>query len=539
MQEITQKSTDDFYQRRILIDEAHEPYYSASHNSIIFYYQYTLRALKDELTQMGHLVDILNQGEVLTETKLSSYDLLLIPPSVAYHYNDELYAIENWLEGGDKGLLFIFLGYTNDNMQDLLYNYGFEFTNQGYSLVDINDYEGSETEVIFDWGNIATNEITANIHTIRCRENYYIKTKPVSAFNVILTDGDNTAFYGYYDEYYEGNYYIERYARYDNLMVAYDYQTSLLKHSRIIVSGLTTLWTTYPVNEPYLDYDDEEYLYNYDNLQLAFNSINWLLNCSDLMVIDSDNDTIIDYSEINYYHSNPYSNDTDGDNLLDNVEQALHLSLINNDTDMDGLTDYDELYLYFTNPLNDDCDNDQLNDGDEILLYNTDPYVKDTDTDGIPDGYEVMNFMQPTNSSDASEDFDSDGVTNLEEYIHQSNIYSSDTDNDLIPDYDEIYLYNTKAYSNDTDWDLLSDYEELAIYGTDPRDQDTDDDYYNDYYEVSVLGSDPLDPNDPTPQTTLVPITHSTISISIEFLWIVLPLIFISVIINLIRRKYH
>jgi|AntRauTorckE6833_2_1112554.scaffolds.fasta_scaffold00189_16 lipoprotein-anchoring transpeptidase ErfK/SrfK len=89
--------------------------------------------------------------------------------------------------------------------------------------------------------------------------------------------------------------------------------------------------------------------------------------------IDSDNDGISDYDEINVYYTNPYSKDTDGDGYTDweelNAGYSPHnpeqVSLKDNDQDEDGLSDYWEL-RFKTNLLVADSDGDGYSDGVEI-----------------------------------------------------------------------------------------------------------------------------------------------------------------------------
>lgn len=91
------------------------------------------------------------------------------------------------------------------------------------------------------------------------------------------------------------------------------------------------------------------------------------------------------------------------------------------DRDGDGLSDYDEVTVYFTDPLNpdtdgggiwdgveistgtnpndrhdDDSDRDGLVNADETPVYRTDPAMPDTDGDGVLDGQEILRGTDPT-----------------------------------------------------------------------------------------------------------------------------------------------
>lgn len=86
------------------------------------------------------------------------------------------------------------------------------------------------------------------------------------------------------------------------------------------------------------------------------------------------------------------------------------------DRDGDGMPDYWEL-IYFGNLDRDgkgDYDSDGLTDREEYF-HNTDPTNPDTSGDGIPDGWLVFNQLHPL-MDNAADDQDGDGFTNLEEY---------------------------------------------------------------------------------------------------------------------------
>lgn len=50
------------------------------------------------------------------------------------------------------------------------------------------------------------------------------------------------------------------------------------------------------------------------------------------------------------------------------------------------------------------------------LGIEADPFSTYSDTDGMPDGWEVIHGLNPHDPSDAGEDLDGDGFTNLDEY---------------------------------------------------------------------------------------------------------------------------
>lgn len=99
---------------------------------------------------------------------------------------------------------------------------------------------------------------------------------------------------------------------------------------------------------------------------------------------DSDGDGLSDYLELNWLNYNPLDKDSDGNGIFDGDE----------DFDKDGLTNLEEVH-YGTDPFLMDTDNDQLSDYEEIMVYHTDPLNPDTDGDGVIDGVEVSIGSDP------------------------------------------------------------------------------------------------------------------------------------------------
>lgn len=80
-----------------------------------------------------------------------------------------------------------------------------------------------------------------------------------------------------------------------------------------------------------------------------------------------------------------------------------------------------------------------------MFVTRTDPTLIYTDENGITDG---------------DEDFDEDGLTNLQEYELGTEPYNDDTDGDGLNDGEEINTYNTDPLKKDTDDDGLEDSDE-------------------------------------------------------------------------------
>lgn len=122
-----------------------------------------------------------------------------------------------------------------------------------------------------------------------------------------------------------------------------------------------------------------------------------------------------------------------------------------------------------------DTDNDGINDYDEIFVLSTDPTMRDTDGNGV---------------LDSKEDFDADGINNIDELNAKTNPLSADTDDDGLKDNEE------------------------SQYGTDPTLSDTDNDGANDGKEVS-LNTNPLVYDDSFIVSTVAS-SEDTVKVSVD-----------------------
>ncbi|MEM9557540.1 MAG: carboxypeptidase regulatory-like domain-containing protein [Acidobacteriota bacterium] len=113
----------------------------------------------------------------------------------------------------------------------------------------------------------------------------------------------------------------------------------------------------------------------------------------------------------------------------------------------------------------------------------------DADGDGLPDAYEAANGLNPNDPSDAGQDPDADGLSNLEEFQRGTRVDRADSDGDGIGDGDEVVIWETDPLNPDSDDDGLLDGDEV-FRGLDPLNPDSDGDGLLDGREVD-LGLDP------------------------------------------------
>ncbi len=244
---------------------------------------------------------------------------------------------------------------------------------------------------------------------------------------------------------------------------------------------------------------------------------------------DSDLDAVADYSETNIWGTDPNSDDTDADGLLDGPEIAYWLergisplsdfdndtfcNLLDIDSDDDTIIDGDEVNVYGSDPINLDSDNDFIPDEEEVIIGNdgfiTHPAKADTDGDDVIDGNETLGYYSPNNpganntgyivgldptDNDTDDDIPWDGweiFYNFNPLVFDS---GGDNDTDGLTTAEE-FIAGTDPFDDDTDNDGLTDGDEVYIHFTDPTKEDTDDDFIPDKWEIDE-GLDPLNSTD-------------------------------------------
>jgi hypothetical protein len=178
---------------------------------------------------------------------------------------------------------------------------------------------------------------------------------------------------------------------------------------------------------------------------------------TDPLVNDTDRDLLFDGYEVQVTGADPLDPDSDSDRTETN-ESGNNVG--------DGGEDFDDDRLRTAfeqnsdlDPFSEDTDGDELTDPFEIAHRNLDPTSADTDGDG---------------TDDAAEDPDADSLSNLDEQRVGTRPLLNDTDGDTLEDGTEVDM-GTDPFAADTDSDRLNDSEERAI-GTDPQSNDTDGD---------------------------------------------------------------
>jgi hypothetical protein len=204
--------------------------------------------------------------------------------------------------------------------------------------------------------------------------------------------------------------------------------------------------------------------------------------------------------------------DVDASRLGDWWEKLFFLGPVSwtNDTDGDGLINLYE-YRFGLNPHDVDTDGDGIWDALERFPVPIDPSVTDSDGDGMPDAWEIYYGLDPFNGNiydgllGPYADPDHDGLCNLFEYLAGSNPWNPDSNGSGYFDYDNRAGSNLLTYGElYDDRDGMPPLWEIQR-GLSPNMYDAHADWDADgwsAYAEYMAGSNPLDGNS-TPAPTL------------------------------------
>jgi len=157
--------------------------------------------------------------------------------------------------------------------------------------------------------------------------------------------------------------------------------------------------------------------------------------------------------------TDPLNPDTDGDGLEDGLEVLTDFQLFDPDT---GERD---TVIHSSDPTDPDTDRDGLNDGFEFDN-------SDLDGDGLPTSWELDNLAiyplaytevdaDDNGVDDTQDDWDGDGLSNLDEYVRRLQPFDPDTDDDGVLDSNEepgrFAILRLPVYS-DSDGDFMPDW---------------------------------------------------------------------------------
>lgn len=223
-------------------------------------------------------------------------------------------------------------------------------------------------------------------------------------------------------------------------------------------------------------------------------------------LVDSEPDNLYDSWEIRYFGAtgsqdgSSQAGDADGFSLADEFlagSDPTDGASVPGDIDGDGLPDVDFEVFYFGTISDPDGDPDDDPDGDfdtnAVEAANlTDPLSMfsffSSTFDTVPDSWKAFYGISAATGSD---DSDSDGVDNENEFYAATIPTDDDTDDDGLTDGAEVTA-GSNPLVEDSDGDGLLDGEEVNTHGTSPILVDSDADHFSDGYEVAY-GGDPTD----------------------------------------------
>lgn len=167
---------------------------------------------------------------------------------------------------------------------------------------------------------------------------------------------------------------------------------------------------------------------DWSTLSSAFGQVSYGRSVSELLDKEANTDAgnlhsvkLVNLDPATIYYARVTAYNVLGQNVSSSMVSFV-TSAVNDtvDSDDDGITDSWEIE-YELDPQNTDdafadLDSDGLTNLEEFVA-DTDPNDPDTDNDGMPDSWEVDHDLNPIDFADAGLDINNNGVTNLDEYL--------------------------------------------------------------------------------------------------------------------------
>jgi hypothetical protein len=253
--------------RKIIFDESHYPITTCSVLSLnpSMTKKGGYGAFKSDLLDNNYTVDTINFGTTITNSTLSSYEIMIIVGSQTNYTNSEINVITNWIHDGGSLLLITDSYSLGAGVYDLTLELGFEYPVCDCLKFDENYLNGND-EFFYLTGDeiqdyvqgIKCTEITDNLERIEMYSATGIITKPT--FGITLLNA------GFYSEWANCEDEIEQ----APLFVSYNGWD--LGDGKVIIITDYSIWSS-AIDS---DNDGTNNYWDSDNSKLAINTINWL-----------------------------------------------------------------------------------------------------------------------------------------------------------------------------------------------------------------------------------------------------------------------
>lgn len=178
---------------KIVFDETNFPFYTINSSNPHEFDDNRLTDLEDLLVANSYSIDTIDFGNPVDISTLNQYDVLVSACSNNSYTISEILEIEDWIKNGGS-MLMIKDGFSNGyGISGLAERFDYTF---GYlGITDNDDYlipPHLEYWFVLADNNIKSHTINTNVSRIECYFCDGIKTEPVDAIPLLVTDNDDT-----------------------------------------------------------------------------------------------------------------------------------------------------------------------------------------------------------------------------------------------------------------------------------------------------------------------------------------------------------